>query len=68
MIIKNVTVFDKIVSRVDIRVKNGKIVYISKNIDNRSDKETIDATGMYLIPKIVDLNLMLKMLLSQMGY
>ena len=60
MIIKNVTVFDKIVGRVDIRVRDGKIVYISKNINDKSDKKLMDAGGMYLIPKIVDLNLMLK--------
>ena len=60
MIIQNVKVFDKKMDIVDIRVSNGKIVYISKNIDIKSDNKVIDASGMYLIPKIVDLNMMLK--------
>ena len=60
MIIQNVKVFDKKMDIIDIRINDGKITYISKNIDIKSDNKVIDATGMYLIPKIVDLNLMLK--------
>ncbi len=60
MIIKNVKVFDKKMDRIDIRVSGGKIVYIAKNIEAKSAKKVIDASEMYLIPKIVELNLMLK--------
>ena len=43
--------------RVDVKVENGVITEIGKNL---SDAEIIDAKGAYLLPSLVDLNIRLK--------
>jgi len=58
MLISNAIVCDINGERnVDVRVENGIVTEIGKNL---SDSEVIDAKGAYLLPSLVDLNVRLK--------
>ena len=57
MLVSNAIVCDVNGEReVDIRIENGTIVEIGKNLQ---DKNTIDAKGAYLLPSLVDTNIKL---------
>lgn len=60
MLIKNGIVFSYFPhingEKLDIRVKNGVITKISKNINPHNGEEIIDARNRYLIPGIVDIH------------
>jgi len=60
LLIKNATLFQETKeSQSDLLVKDGKIVKIAPSI-SESVAKTIDATGLYLLPGIIDLNVRLK--------
>ena len=56
MLIKNAFIATNTgVSSKDVLLENGKIVAISSHIDN-ADHEVYDATGLFLLPGLIDLN------------
>ena len=58
LLIKNGTVIDpknNVDAIMDIAVRDGKIVEVSKSI-NKPSKKTIDATGLYVTPGLIDIH------------
>lgn len=59
LLIKNAQVIDPknhINARLDLAIANGKIAKVSKEIPSTDAKKTIDATGLYLVPGLIDLH------------
>ena len=40
----------------DIAIKDGKIIRVGENITSSSSKKTIDATGLYVVPGLIDIH------------
>lgn len=58
LLIKNGTVIDpknNVDAIMDIAIRDGKIVEVSKSI-NKPSKKTIDATGLYVTPGLIDIH------------
>jgi dihydroorotase len=56
MLIKNAIVCDKKGERkADIRVEEGKIKKIAASIEQKRNEQIIDASGLYLMPGIIDI-------------
>lgn len=57
MLIKNgtvITITDDVMENTDVLVRNGKISKIGKNLKAPNGVSTIDATGMHVMPGIID--------------
>ena len=42
--------------RMDVAIANGKIARVSKNISKTKSKRTIDASGLYVVPGLIDIH------------
>ena len=59
LLIKNGHVIDPknhIDSKMDVAIADGKIAKVAKNIDSAQSKKTIDATGLYVVPGLIDIH------------
>lgn len=59
IVIKNGHVIDpknKMDAVMDIAIRDGKIFAIEKNIDAKNAAQVIDATGMYVVPGLIDIH------------
>lgn len=59
ILIKNATVIDPkndINDRMDVAIFNGKIAKVSANIDPAEAKQVLDASGLFLVPGLIDMH------------
>jgi dihydroorotase len=59
LIIKNATMIDpsnNINALMDVAIKDGKIARVEKRINERDARQVVDATGLYLVPGIIDMH------------
>ncbi len=59
LLIKNGQVIDArnhINARMDVAIANGKIANVSKSISEAESKKTIDASGLYVVPGLIDIH------------
>ena len=59
MLIRNATLIDPkngINGRMDVAIANGKIAAVAGKIDPGESKQVIDATGLYLVPGLIDMH------------
>jgi dihydroorotase len=47
---------NKIDSKMDVAIANGKILHVSQNISAKDAKKVIDAAGYYVVPGLIDLH------------
>ena len=60
MLVKNANILSESgVFKADVRIENGIIDKIAKNIELRNNEKIIDAKGKYLLPKLIDTNVRL---------
>lgn len=59
LVIKNGHVIDpknKINELMDVAVKDSKIVLVAKNIDPATSRQVVDASGLYVVPGLIDIH------------
>lgn len=59
LVIKDGHVIDpknNINAQMDVAIRDGKIVLVSKNIDAREAKQVVNAKGLYIVPGLIDIH------------